>query len=282
MPTDLKMGLLFSRIRVEEKLLIKEAQQRNIEVERIDSREIVFDLQNDFDIDVLVERDVSHSRALYALNLFENSGVPTINSYETARICGDKISTSKLLFDNDIPTPEVKVAFTPESALEAIETMGYPVVLKPVTGSWGRLLAKVNDRDSAEAILEHKKQLGSYYHSIFYIQDYIEKPGRDIRAFVVGDEVVAAIYRTSDHWITNTAQGATASNCPITDELQQICGRTARAIGKGLLAVDLLETDEGLQVHEVNYTIEFKNSIEPTGIDIPARIMDYVEKIGRE
>ncbi|MFW6071556.1 MAG: lysine biosynthesis protein LysX [Candidatus Bipolaricaulota bacterium] len=278
--SSLNLGLLFSRIRVEEKKLIKEAEKRGHDVSRVDSRELVFDFNEDYELDVLLERDVSHSRALYTLNLFENGNVPTVNSYKTARICGDKIATTKALRDAGVPTPDVKVAFTKESALEAIEEMGYPAVLKPVTGSWGRLLAKVNDRDSAEAILEHKSQLGSYYHKIFYIQEYVNKPNRDIRAFVVGDETIGAIYRESDHWITNTAQGGEATNCPVTDEIDRICQDAAEAVGGGILAVDLLEGEDGLTVAEVNYTVEFKNSIEPTGVDIPGKIIDYVEKVG--
>ena len=277
--SSLNLGLLFSRIRLEEKMLIKEAESRGHEITRVDSRKLVFDFEDDYAMDVLLERDVSHSRALYVLNLFENGDVPTINSYQTARICGDKIATTKALEDARVPTPKVKVAFTKDSALSAIEEMGYPVVLKPVTGSWGRLLAKINDRESAEAVLEHKSQLGSYYHKIFYIQEYIDKPNRDIRTFVVGDETIGAIYRESEHWITNTAQGGEATNCPVTDEIDQICQEAANAVGGGILAVDLLEGADGLTVAEVNYTVEFKNSVEPTGVDIPGKIIDYVENI---
>ena len=277
--SSLNLGLLFSRIRLEEKMLIKEAESRGHEITRVDSRELIFDFEDDYDIDVLLERDVSHSRALYILNLLENGDVPTVNSYETARICGDKIATTKALEDAAVPTPRVKVAFTKESALSAIEDMGYPVVLKPVTGSWGRLLAKINDRESAEAVLEHKSQLGSYHHKIFYIQEYIDKPNRDIRAFVVGNETVAAIYRESEHWITNTAQGGEATNCPVTEEINSVCQKAADAVGGGILAVDLLEGEDGLTVAEVNYTVEFKNSVEPTGVDIPGKIIDHVESV---
>jgi [lysine-biosynthesis-protein LysW]--L-2-aminoadipate ligase len=159
----------------------------------------------------------------------------------------------------------------------AIEELGYPVVLKPVVGSWGRLLARINDRDAAEAVLEHKETLGSYQHSIFYIQEYVAKPGRDIRAFVVGDEVVGAIYRESPHWITNTARGGAASNCPLTPQIEGLCHQAAQAVGGGVLALDLLEDPQrGLLVNEVNHTMEFRNSIAPTGVDIPARVADYV------
>jgi len=277
---DIRYGLLFSRIRVEEKLLIEAAKRRGIALAMVDSREVVFDLDSRFDYDVLLERDVSHARALYALNLFENSGVQAINNYRVALVCGDKVATSKALRDAGVPTPDVKVAFTPESALAAIDELGYPVVLKPVTGSWGRLLAKLNDRDAAEAVLEHKDHLGSYYHKIFYVQKFLNKPMRDIRAFVIGDEVICAIYRTSDHWITNTARGAKATNCPLTRELRRISLAAARAVGGGVLAVDLIESGDGLVAHEVNYTVEFRNSIDVTGVDIAERILDYAVEGG--
>jgi len=277
---DMRLGMLFSRIRVEERLLIEAAKRRRIDLVMVDSREVVFDLDSRFDYDVLLERDVSHARALYALNLLENSGVHTINTYHVALVCGDKVATSKALRDAGVPTPDVKVAFTPESALSAIEELGYPVVLKPVTGSWGRLLAKINDRDAAEAVLEHKDHLGSYYHKIFYVQRYINKPGRDIRAFVIGDDVVCAIYRMSDHWITNTARGGIALNCPLTPELRRTSLAAAKAVGGGVLAVDLIESKGGLMAHEVNYTVEFRNSIDTTGVDIADRIIDYAVEVG--
>ena len=151
--------------------------------------------------------------------------------------------------------------------------------MKPLNGSWGRLLSKVNDRDAAEAILEHKQTLGGYKHSIFYIQEYIEKPGRDIRSFVVGDETVAAIYR-NPHWVTNTARGREKLNCPITPEIDHISRVAAQAVGGGVLAVDILETLDGhLLVSGVNHTPEFRNSIAPTGVDIPGKIIDYVLEV---
>ena len=155
---------------------------------------------------MVVERCINHSRALAALGILEDQGVPCVNSSHVANVCGDKLLTSQALRRAAVPSPRVKVAFTPDSALAAIEDLGYPVILKPAIGSWGRLLSKVNDREAAEAVLEHKEVLGTYHHSVFYIQEYIHKPRRDIRAFVIGGDTVAAIYRTSGHWITNTAQ----------------------------------------------------------------------------
>jgi len=273
----MKVGFLHSLIRKEEKLLLDAFRAKgDVELVMLDDRKLIFDLQSRPDVDVVIERCINHSRAMHGLRLLESAGIRCINTSEVARICGDKILTSLALKEAGVPQPELRIAFTEESALNAIDALGYPAVLKPAVGSWGRLLSKVNDREAAESILEHKAILGSYHHSIFYIQKYVEKKGRDIRSFVVGDECIAAIYRTSEHWITNTAQGAVATGCPVDDKLGEISLRAANAVGGGVVAVDLFETPEGLQVNEVNYTMEFRNSIDTTGVDIPAKIVDYV------
>lgn len=273
----MKVGFLHSLIRKDEKLLLDEFRDRKgIELTMLDDRKLIFDLQSRPDVDVVIERCINHSRAMHGLRLLESAGVSCINTSEVARICGDKILTSLALKEDGVPQPELRIAFTEESALNAIEELGYPAVLKPAVGSWGRLLSKVNDREAAESILEHKAILGSYHHSIFYIQKYVEKQGRDIRSFVVGDECIAAIYRSSSHWITNTALGGIATGCPVTNEIAEISLRAARAVGGGIVAIDLFETPRGLLVNEVNYTMEFKNSIATTGVNIPGKMVDYV------
>jgi len=275
----MKVGFLHSLIRKDEKLLVSEFNKRkNVELVMLDDRKLVFDLEDRPDVDIVLERCINHSRAMHGLRLMESVGIPCINTSEVARICGDKILTSLALKEAGVAQPELRIAFTEESALDAIEALGYPVVLKPAVGSWGRLLSKVNDREAAESILEHKAILGSYHHSIFYIQKYVEKRGRDIRSFVVGDECIAAIYRTSKHWITNTALGGVATGCPVDEPLAEICLQAAKAVGGGIVAVDLFETPAGLLVNEVNYTMEFKNSIDTTGVNIPAKIVDFVAR----
>ncbi len=273
----MKVGFLHSLIMKDDKLLLAEFRKRKgVGLVMLDDRKLIFDLQSRPDVDIVLERCINHSRAMHGLRLFESVGIPCINTSDVARICGDKILSSLALKEGGVPQPELRVAFTEQSALDAIEELGYPTVLKPAVGSWGRLLSKVNDREAAESILEHKAILGSYHHSIFYIQKYVEKKGRDIRSFMVGDECIAAIYRSSEHWITNTALGGIATGCPVTDELADISLRAAKAVGGGVVAVDLFETAAGLLVNEVNYTMEFKNSIDTTGVNIPAKIADYV------
>jgi [lysine-biosynthesis-protein LysW]--L-2-aminoadipate ligase len=279
----MNVGILYSRVRTEEKLLFDEFRQRGIDFGRIDDREVIFELgENVFQYDVVLERAINHSRALYGLKLLGDAGVTTVNTYAVADTCGNKILTSSALAREGVPSPRTLIAFTPESALRAIEDVGYPAVLKPAVGSWGRLLSLVSDRYAAEAILEHKEVLGSYHHSIFYVQEFVPKPGRDIRSFVVGDECICAIYRYSDHWITNTARGGEAENCSVTDEVARLSIAAARAVGGGVLAVDLLESERGLLVNEVNYTMEFRNSIDTTGVNIPAKIVDYVLRQGEQ
>jgi [lysine-biosynthesis-protein LysW]--L-2-aminoadipate ligase len=276
-----RIGILCSRVRVEEKLLFEELRRRGLDFERIDDGEVVFDLlQPPPAYDVVLERSVHHSRALYSLRILNDWGVKTVNTYAVAQVCGDKINTTTALIKAGVPSPRTLVAYSAESALRAIEEVGYPAVLKPAVGSWGRLLAKVNDREAAEAVLEHKEVLGTYQHSIFYIQAYVQKPGRDIRSFVVGGETICAIYRDAEHWITNTARGGRARNCPVTPEIDRLSLAAARAVGGGVLAVDILEGPDGMVVPEVNYTMEFRNSIDTTGVDIPARIVDYVLRVG--
>jgi [lysine-biosynthesis-protein LysW]--L-2-aminoadipate ligase len=288
-----RVAVLVSRIRVEEKLLLSALEAAGASVQPVDDGELILGVTSDaarlrllsgapLEADVVLERSVSTARGLYALRALETWGIPTVNRHATAATCADKLLTTTALSAAGVPQPRTRLAFTPEAAIAAIEELGYPAVLKPVVGSWGRLLARINDRDAAEAVLEHKEVLGSYQHGIFYVQEFVAKPGRDIRAFVVGDETICAIYRSSEHWITNTARGGQAANCPVTPEINDLCQRAAAAVGGGVLAIDLLEDPErGLLVNEVNHTMEFRNSIHTTSVDIPGRVAAYVIEAAR-
>ena len=273
----LRVGFLYTRLRAEEKYLLDELEKHSdIERVRINDGDHFFDISSVPEkVDVLFERSVSYSRGLYISRIYEANGIKVVNSAQVAERCGDKYVTSQILVQNRIPTPRVVMAFDEESALNGIEAVGYPCVLKPVVGSWGRLLAKVENRHDAESFVEHKAALG-INHQVFYIQEYIHKPGRDIRAFVIGDECICAIYRSSENWITNTARGGVATNCPVTDEIADLCHRAAKAVGGGLLALDLFETDNGLTINEINHTMEFRNSIATTGVNIPEKMVNYV------
>ncbi len=279
-----KVGVLLSRVRIEEKWILEALDKRGAEYERIDDRLVSFDLDCPGDwasYSVVLERSLSYSRGLYATQVLNAWGIPTVNMAQVAAVCGDKLVTTAALARAGLPQPRTRVAFTSEAALQAIEELGYPVVLKPLVGSWGRLLSKINDRDAAEAVLEHKETLGSFQHSIFYIQEFIQKPGRDIRAMVVGDETVCAMYRSSSHWITNTAKGGQGENCPVTPELAELCHAAALAVGGGVLAIDILEDpNRGFLINEVNHTMEFHGLAPTTNVDVAGLIVDYTLKVG--
>jgi [lysine-biosynthesis-protein LysW]--L-2-aminoadipate ligase len=271
------LAILHSTIRKEEKMIAEAAHERNVRIKLIDIREEIFNPQSyRVDYDIALERSLSTVKGTYAVTFLESLGVRVVNSLEVTRNCMDKFTTSLLLKKADIPTPKFALAFSLPQAVQAVEELGgFPVVIKPPLGSWGRLLSKINDLDALEAVLEHKDVLGTPPQKAFYIQEFVPKQGRDIRAFVVGGETICSIYRESPHWISNTARGAVARNCPVNDELQTICGRASKAVGGGLLAVDLFENQQGYLVNEINHTMEFRNSEEPTGVSISGAIIDY-------
>ncbi len=275
-----RLGVLISYLRPEEKAILSAARDRGIDVAPIFDRDVILDLSSrhapasGFDFDVVLDRCVAHSRSGYTLRALQRWGIPTLNNAEAVRLCDDKAENSLVLEAAGIPTPRTLIAFDVESAIRACESVGYPAVLKPVTGSWGRLLARANGPDQARAILEQKKDLGSFHHAIFYVQQYVEKPDRDIRAYVVGDRVLAASYRTAKHWVTNAARGAESVPCPVTPDIEDLALRACAAVGARLAGVDLIETRDGLAVIEVNTGGEFKGLMSTTDVDIAGAIVD--------
>jgi [lysine-biosynthesis-protein LysW]---L-2-aminoadipate ligase len=280
--SGVRLGIFYTIVRPEEKAILAAAEARGVPVVRLDDGEVTFGLEAPPDLpDVVLNRSVSHTRSLYAVHCYAHYGVPTVNAPAVVELAGDKVLCSLRLAERHIPTPRTVVALSPEAAMAAIDRIGYPAVLKPAVGSWGRLMAKVDNPEDALQILEHKSALSSPVHSVFYVQEYVPKPDRDLRAFVVGNEVVAAMYRRSGEWRTNAARGGSTEAAPLTPELTDLALRAAEAVGGGVLAVDLMESPSGLVVHEVNPTPEFKALAGATGADIAGRIVDYALGVAR-
>ena len=269
-------AIIYDRIRPDEKMLFDAMDELGISYEKVYAPQLKLTFGDTLPFKVALERCISQSRGHAITRALEGMGVKVVNPSHVIELCGDKLATNAALAVAGVPTPKTGVAFDTAAALELIEEFGYPVVMKPPVGSWGRLLSKINDRDAAEAVLEHKEVLGGYQHHVYYIQELIEKPERDIRAFVIGGECIGAIYRSSAHWVTNTARGAKASKCEVTPEIAELSIAAANAVRGEIVAIDLLEDPgRGLLVNEINHTMEFKNSVATTGVNIPRKMVEY-------
>jgi len=281
----MRIAMLHTRLRVEERLLLEGFERAGVLVDCVDLREVVFDLADAgrFSASGLVlDRSLSLSSSLAAVRILERFGVRCVNPGSTIEVAGDKLRTSLALERGGVATPRVRVACSPDAAIDAVESLGYPAVIKPAIGSWGRLIARVNDRDAAEAVIEHRTTLGGAGDSVIYVQEHIEKSGEDLRVFVIGGEPVACIRRRSDHWITNTARGGRAEGVAIGPDLDRLCRAAWACVGGDLLAVDVMECPRrGPVVNEVNHSMEFRNSIETTGVDIPGLIVEHVRRVAQ-
>lgn len=282
--TRKSLGILFDRVRWEEKELGRQLEIRGASYDMIDAKSQVLALDSSRFSSLpgrILVRCVSFYRGLNISSIYEAHGIDTVNSSKVLGVCGNKLLTSQLLAKNGIPTPKTIVAFSAESAMQAIESVGYPCVMKPVVGSWGRQVVPIRDKETAEALIEMREQTqqGDSMQTIFYIQEMIKRPPRDIRCIVVGDEVVASVYRysTGENWKTNVALGGHTEPCKLTPELEQTVLKTVGVLGQGVLGVDLMEkSSEEFVVHEVNGTVEFKGAQTVTNLSIAGRIADYI------
>lgn len=277
----MKISMLYDVVRWEEKSLHKSAQDKGIDLSMIDTRNITSIIGEEIPTeygDISLQRSISYFRALYSTGTLELQGHRVVNSYSALDLTGNKLLTSLLLSKNGVRSPLTGVAFDSKSAMKLFESkFNGKAVIKPITGSWGRMIGLLKDKDAASAVFEDRTYMHPIY-SVFYLQEFVNKPNRDLRAFVIGDKMIAGIYRyqLDDDWRSNTALGARAENLPITDELEDIVVKAVNCIEPGIYGVDLMETEEGYTVHEINGTMEFKNTVRLSGVDIPSKILDYI------
>ena len=279
-----KICVVFDRLRSEEKMLQKEAENIGHETLMIDAKITLINTdstQNDFPFgDVFLERCVSYFRGLHFTACLEFLDIPVINEFKVANNCGNKMFMSLLLKKHNVPTPKTYFSFSKDGALENIEKVGLPLVIKPVIGSWGRGVMPLKDKDTVEAILELRELTDGPYDRIYYFQELIDRPPRDIRVITVGDQAIAAMYRKSDGGFkTNIALGADPELCEITNEMEDLAIKASKAMGGGILGVDMMEDkNRGLVVHEVNNTVEFKGLVKVAKKNIPKEMIEFSVK----
>lgn len=282
MSDGVSLALVFSVLRHEEKELLREASDRSLDIRRVREADLSLPPDGGFlDVHGVLLRGMSHFRSLYTARSFEGAGVSCLSRAATISVCGDKFLTTLALEAAGVPTPKTVLALSEEAALRAMERLGFPVVLKPVVGSWGRLIARAVDVESAEALLEHKAALTNPLHHVYYVQAYVPKPGFDLRSLVAGDRVVATMSRASEGFRTNARRGARCDRFDTTEEFEEIVLRAAAAVGGGVLGVDALPSDGSFLVHEVNHTPEFRATQGATGVNIAAAILDYAQEVFR-
>lgn len=276
-----KICIVFDRLRTEEKMLEKEASDLGHDAVMLDAKitQVNTDSKRkDFDFgDVVLERCVSYFRGLHFTASLEFMDVPVLNKFQVANQCGNKMFMTLLLKKHNVPTPKTYFSFSSESASENIEKVGYPLVIKPVIGSWGRGVMQLKDKDTADALFEIRDITDSPHDRIFYLQELINRPPRDIRVITIGDEPIAAMYRkSSGGFKTNIALGADPELCEITKEIEDISTKASKAMGGGILGIDIMEDEKrGLVVHEVNNTVEFKGLARVSRRNIPKEMVEF-------
>ncbi len=283
---SIDITIIFDRLRWEEKELLDKALKLGYNAKLVDAKDLVFTTYNGSTKpfgSIVIQRCISHYRGLYITACLEALNIPVINRYRVAEICGNKLLCSLALAKHNVPTPKTHFVFSAEKAITVASNLGYPIVFKPIIGSWGRLVIPVKDREMMESIVEMREEMSNPLNKIYYLQEYIKRPPRDIRAIVIGDRVITAVYRyaAEGEWRTNIARGGKAELCPITKELEDICLKAADAVGgEGVLGVDLMEDESrGLLVHEVNNTVEFKGAASVSSVDIAQEIIRYAMRV---
>jgi RimK family alpha-L-glutamate ligase len=208
-----------------------------------------------------------------ALHRLENAGVRIVNSPTAIERAVDKYYTSALLEDAGLPTPRTVVTERFDEALAAFDELGGDVVVKPIFGSEGRGMVRVSDPDTAYRVFR-ALELGRY---VYYLQEFVPHGCEDIRVFVVGEEVVAAMVRRGKNWKTNVAQGATTVALPLNDTLREMSRCAARVLGADYAGVDILPVEGGgYTVVEVNGIPGWRGLKAATGVDVAEHVVNYV------
>jgi len=231
------------------------------------------------ELDAMIIRPIgrcSLEEAIYRMDAFHRlvrHGKVVINDPSAIERCIDKFYSLSLLYENGLPVPRTAVTENANEALKAFRELGQDViVVKPIFGSRGIGITRISDVDVAERIFRTLQ----FYHKVIYIQEFIQHGQRDIRMFVIGDRVVASMYRESDSWKTNIARGARPVAFEPSDELKDMAVRACRVLGCEVAGVDVLEGRDGYYITEINSQPGWRGLQSVTRVNIAREIIKYV------
>jgi [lysine-biosynthesis-protein LysW]--L-2-aminoadipate ligase/ribosomal protein S6--L-glutamate ligase len=272
------LNFIYDSIAWEEKQVIRQLQADNIKLNLINAKDHPLNLTGKLDMEgPAVIRCMSARRSLYYSYILESHGIKTINSFKTFNIAGNKAFTTSFLYKNGINTPDTVIAFSRDSAIQASEDMGYPVVFKPATGSWGRMISLIKDSNMAETVFSMNDMVAE---NSYYIQKFVERPPRDVRVIMVGGKISASIYRYSgDGWKTNLYLGGKVEKAVLGKEETEIIMKVSDLFGPGIIGIDAMESENGFTVHEVNSRVEFKGASRVYGDAITKDIAEYLKHL---
>ncbi|KPV47190.1 MULTISPECIES: RimK family alpha-L-glutamate ligase [Acidiplasma] len=272
------ISIIYDYINWEEKQIIKKLQEENIEYNIINAKDEPLNItgKNSKIGDVAFIRCVSHRRSLYYSAILENQGIRTINSFNIFNITGNKIITSAYLYKNNIPTPESTVSFSKDAAIGVCNSYGYPVVFKPASGSWGRMVSLIKNDNMAETIFSMNDMVNE--SGVYYIQRYVERPPRDIRAILINHDISAAVYRYSnDGWKTNLYLGGKVEKAALSDYDREIIIKASEIFDAGVIGIDAMESPDGIKIHEINGRVEFKGASRVYGDKIINDVVNFLK-----
>ena len=279
----MELSIIYDKLRFEEKELYEKAKNKGITTNLVDAKPISFSTDiNQSDIikgDIFLQRCLSHYRGLYITYCLEFLRRKVINKYDVNEICGNKLRTSLILAKSEIPSPKTYFTFSAESFKELTNKLGFPLVLKPLVGSWGRGVFPIRNEETVNIIMEMREENDSALSRIYYVQEMIKRPPRDIRCIVAGDQIITAIYRYSavNEWRTNVARGGHTELAPITKELEDLVIKASNAVGGGILGVDVMEDkNKGFVIHEINSNVEFRGASLVSQVDIANSMIEYI------
>ena len=232
------------------------------------------------DLDALIIRPIgrgSLEELVFRMDMLyklERQGFYMVNPPTAIEHCVDKYDILAILEDQGVPVPRTLATESVNEAIKAFNELGGDIVVKPIFGSRGQGATRVNNIDIADTVFKAI----TFHHGVIYMQEFVQHGNSDIRAFVIGDQVVASMRRVATGWKTNYSQGAKPAPATISKEFEEIAVKSAKAVGCKIAGVDILEGPDGPRIVDVNSQPGWKGLQVVAKVNIAEEIISFVLK----